>query len=531
MIKYFSVIFICLFPFLCKGQNIQEYLQVTTDCDLYITGEKLHVSIWVEDAEHQPLDMSKVAYVELSDTQKAHVQFMIALENGRGWGEILLPASMHSGTYELSAYTRYMRNYTPDCFYRKHIGVVNLTYKSEEDDLKWAETVQQAPTLQANGLHTDKATYAKRSKVQLQLPKDFHGNASLAVRRLDMVQKGDRKIAVKQAYSGKSSTFYLPELEGHLLSVQAKEKTDSLKQVQMGVMGLTTQVAEGKKSKNSDFLVPMTRVYGHQHIALSGKDAQENLIPITVNSPFAQSLPAELPPLEISYEELPLKYRLLSSQLKEFNVPVKDFTQCFTIENIKPNYIYNLSEYTPMQSIREALVEFVEGIANNKHNGHRALFTTMEETLGYSKQPALVLLDGVPVNDIDKLLKYDARRIHYILIYRGKYTFGNGIYEGIISFTSYNGELPAYQLSENELLYDYDFPQNRPGFIVPDYADTNTAISVHPDFRSLLYWNPQVMGDSCTFYTSDMEGIFEAVLTTFNEQGEPTVFSTHFSVQ
>ena len=524
-------IWISLVPFLCKGQSAQEYLQVVTDRNLYITGERIHVSVRVEDGSHHPLDMSKVAYVELSDTQKAHVQFMIALKDGQGWGEALLPATMHSGNYELSVYTHYMKNFGSDSFYRKNLGVVNLNFKSPEDNLVWEEGLSQISASSDYPIHTDKPVYGKRSPIRVQLPKDGQGHATLSVRRLDMEMLSEDPISKVQSYGGKASSAYLPEVEGHLLSVQPTEGVGSLARVQLGVMGLDTHVADGKKLRGDEFLFLMNGVYGHQHVALAGFDAQNNPAPVTLKSPYAQCLPAELPVLKVRYEETPLKFRLLASQLQGSVVPQRDLQQRFTIEGREPSYIYNLSEYTPMKSIREALMEFVEGIKYDKHKGSYALFTTTEEVSGYSSQPALVLLDGVPVQDIDKLMGYDARRIHYILIYRGKYTFGDNVQEGVISFTTYTGELPSYQLTENERLYEYDFPQNRPPFEAREYGNSTEVSAEQPDFRSLLYWNPQVKGDVVSFYSSDMTGVYEIKLTTFNAHGEEESFLGYFEVR
>lgn len=513
------LIWMSILPFFCNGQDVKEYIRVITDRELYITGEDLHISILVEDEQHQPLDMSKVAYVEICDTKVAHVQFMVALENGRGWGSVIIPPSMHSGTYELSVYTRYMRNYNPACFYRQNLGVVNLSHKSPEDNLVWEERLIDLPYLPSS-IHTDKAVYNQRSLVQVNLPEDYQGQAALSVRRLDMNGSPETESMRVQTYKGKSSGDYLPELEGHLLSVQGNGNLNSLRDAQLGVMGLSAYVADGYQSKGQEFLFPMIGIYGHQFIAMAGRNAQDRPVPVVLNSPYANSLPAELPTLRIRYEDIPLKYRLLASQLRNNLITRNEFTQKFTLEGREPNYIYNLSEYTPMQSIREALVEFIEGIKSDRYKGHPALFTTSEEYIGFCSHPALVLLDGVPVQDIEKLLAYDARRIHYILIYRGKYTFGNSIQEGVISFTTYNGKLPGYQLTEEERLYEYDFPQNRPSFHTIEYSSAQALPLEKPDFRSLLYWNPQVKEKSISFYTSDMIGKYEIVLTTFNSSGK-----------
>lgn len=521
---------IFLLPLCCKSQDVREYIKVMTDRELYITGEKLYVSVRIENEKQQPLDMSRVAYVELCDTKKAHAQFMIALEDGCGWGEITLPPTMHSGTYELSVYTRYMLNFAPSCFFRKHLGVVNLASKSPEDQLIWEETAPEISSGKAS-VHTDKSVYAQRSKVQVHLPEDYQGQAAISVRKMDMANLSAESAVQKQTYEGKPDGRYLPELEDHLLSVRESDVSSPLSQVRLGVMGLTTRVADGYLSKDNSFLIFVNGMYGHQHIALDGYDAAGHEVPVTVNSPYAQSLPSELPVLKIGFQELPLQYRLLSSKLKEYVHSQRDYSQDFTVAGREPSYVYNLSEYTPMQSIREALTEFVEGIKSDKHNGQHALFTTYEESIGYSRQPALVLLDGVPVQDIEKLLDYDARKIHYILIYRGKYTFGNTVQEGVISFTTYTGDLPNFVLPENERLYEYDFPQDHPSFLAVEYPDDKSAASVQPDFRSLLYWNPQVRGNAVSFYTSDMAGVYEIQLTTFNALGEIESYTGYFEVK
>ena len=78
----------------------------------------------------------------------------------------------------------------------------------------------------------------------------------------------------------------------------------------------------------------------------------------------------------------------------------------------------------------------------------------------YSKAlPTLVLIDGMPVFDVERLLNYDARRIHYINIYGDKFTFGNGIYNGILSFITRSGRLTNYPTEPNVQYLVYDFPE------------------------------------------------------------------------
>jgi hypothetical protein len=71
----------------------------------------------------------------------------------------------------------------------------------------------------------------------------------------------------------------------------------------------------------------------------------------------------------------------------------------------------------------------------------------------------MVFIDGMPVVNVERLLDYDARRVHYINIYSGQYTFGNGIYNGILSFVTRSGRLTNYPVEHNAQYLVYEFPQ------------------------------------------------------------------------
>ena len=65
----------------------------------------------------------------------------------------------------------------------------------------------------------------------------------------------------------------------------------------------------------------------------------------------------------------------------------------------------------------------------------------------------------MPVSDIEPLLNYDARRMHYINIYGGQFTFGKGVYNGILSFVTRSGRLTNYPTEPLMQYLLYDFPE------------------------------------------------------------------------
>ena len=135
MRKIISII-VCLVSVLTLQAQTTEHMRIYTDKDNYLAGEDMWIKVCVTDSLYRESQISKVAYVEISDTHQAYAQGKIALKNGVGWGRIKFPQTMHSGTYQLMAYTRYMRNRSADCFPGKYIAVLNANQATEEDDVE-----------------------------------------------------------------------------------------------------------------------------------------------------------------------------------------------------------------------------------------------------------------------------------------------------------------------------------------------------------------------------------------------------------
>jgi hypothetical protein len=130
-----------------------------------------------------------------------------------------------------------------------------------------------------------------------------------------------------------------------------------------------------------------------------------------------------------------------------------------TAYGTKPDLSYNLDEYRQFLTIREVLIEYVICVSNIKIDDTPQLIVHIGQAPSTSLWPSLVLIDGMPVINVERLLRYDARRVHYINIYGGDYTFGNGIYHGILSIVTRSGQLTNYPTEPNTQYLEYDFPE------------------------------------------------------------------------
>ena len=130
-----------------------------------------------------------------------------------------------------------------------------------------------------------------------------------------------------------------------------------------------------------------------------------------------------------------------------------------TIYGITPYLSYNLDEYRQFLTVREVLLEYVQCVSKRKINGRQQLIVQTEQDQHNNITPSLVLIDGMPVMDTERLLNYDARRIHYINIYGDQFTFGNGVYSGLLSFITRSGRLTNYPTDPNAQYLVYSFPE------------------------------------------------------------------------
>ncbi|MDB5013349.1 MAG: hypothetical protein JWQ25_1551 [Daejeonella sp.] len=117
---------------LSQENTLQEKIYAHTDKEFYLAGDILWFKLYnTSSVNHQLLDYSKVAYVEVLDlNNKPILQAKIDLKKGTGNGSFYLPISLSSGNYSLRAYTNWMKNFSSELFFQKSITIVN-TLKEE----------------------------------------------------------------------------------------------------------------------------------------------------------------------------------------------------------------------------------------------------------------------------------------------------------------------------------------------------------------------------------------------------------------
>ena len=200
----------------------------------------------------------------------------------------------------------------------------------------------------------------------------------------------------------------------------------------------------------------------------------------------------------------------------------------------KPYKTYLLDNYTRFTTMEEVLREYVlevnvlkrdkEFHLNTFNAPGYALLNMQPSQRMFDKDP-LVLLDGVPVFDINKIISYDPLKVQKVEVVASKYIWGPIVANGITSFTTYKGDLPGYSLNPHDVIIDYDGLQKQRIFYSPQYLTEKEQQSRLPDFREVLYWSPDVNTNTegkghISFYTGDVPGKYLVNLQGISANGD-----------
>jgi hypothetical protein len=272
-------------------------------------------------------------------------------------------------------------------------------------------------------------------------------------------------------------------------------------------------------------------------------DPSDSNLRIDLVSPFSdkfaevQTLPLSLPQQwegELLYHSINAQvensYRI--NQKHRFSNSQPEDTLAFYG---KPDKEYYLDDYTRFVTMEEVLKEYVADVRLRRQSG-RSYFRVRNALFNiFFEDDPLLLLDGIPVFDADKILALDPLKIKKIDVVARKFYKGPLVNDGILSFKTYEGDLGGYSLDPNAIVIQYNGLQHQREFYSPVYDTREQELSPIPDLRNQLLWSPDIRttGDGkkeISFYTSDLPGQFVLLVQGLTEDGLPGSTILHFQV-
>jgi len=195
-----------------------------------------------------------------------------------------------------------------------------------------------------------------------------------------------------------------------------------------------------------------------------------------------------------------------------------------------------MTTFIELSSLKEIVKEIVPGVSINRENGKSTIRIIDETTnLPFDSTP-LVLVDGVPINDLDKILSINPKAIERIEVLKGRYLISDIIIEGIVHFITKKGNLSAVEFDKSVFRQEFEALQPVYKYSYPDYSVDTLKNSRIPDFRNTLYWNPDIITDEAgkavvEFYTSDETGDYTIIVEGMTSDGRTGKTEKSFNVK
>ena len=537
------------------GQTrLRERVYVSTDREVYVAGDAVWMSAFCVDAATGRLSgFSKIAYVEVHSPSGTVQTAKIALEGGRGGGRLMLPNTLPTGNYKLLAYTALgasEEGFDASTGART-LSVFNTI--SNERVEGGVEVVAGAPAVEAlpqAGALAVEAPAGGRVSVSNRgsEPVVF----SLSVRHDDGIPapRGGRvadfvgALRALPAARGFDPSV-IPEYEGEIIRARVTGTDDEgIRAVQdkfafISSPGDGSNIYTSSIGENGYVTFFTSNIYGEQEMFLEIEDVdRENICHLEVISPFLNLGPGDIPPLALCSDYAKaLELRGLAMQLeRNFNadtlysaIPVREYTT-FDPQSCKS---YILDDYTRFPVMEELFIEFIPEIRTRQNGGRREIQVLANDSRGdyrFTRGGALVLLDGVPVLDHDKILSYDPLLVERIDIYPDSYFVGIRGFYGIVNFVTYKGTLPSMVFEDNVRIVDFQ------GTSYPLAYTCEGVGADYPDYRQTILWHPLLTlgpGESVTldYKAPAYGGAFEAVAEGLTASGAPASASARFTLR
>ena len=340
---------------------------------------------------------------------------------------------------------------------------------------------------------------------------------------------------------------FAPETNGHLITGKIMNYRTGAKEAYMAgyasLPGKRTQFRTSESDSNGVIRFEMPDFSGNSSVVVQTNTVRDSLYSIDVANPFSNkySTASAGTPYSAPIPPGSMKDIYLNAQIE--NVFRGDSLNRWKLQAVDTSYFYGkaderymLDDYTRFTTMEEVMREFVMSVNVFKKGGKLNLVVLNTPARKFFTAPPLVLIDGVPFFDINKVMHVDPLKIKKIELITKEYFFESQDFSGIVNCVTYKGDLDGIDLDAHAAVLNYEGLQLERVFYSPAYETTQSVNSRLPDFRNVLYWMPDAGTDESGkkqlhFYTSDLPGKYAIVVQGLSSQGLPAASTAYFTVR
>ena len=583
---------ILAFGYFAKAQNYSEpavvsaqeaYMQL--DRSFYLSGDKLWFSLFSYDSNTGKLIKGRrfMSLTLLDRTGEPVLKERVKIEDGTTSGQLILPLDLQTDEYVF--HLGYMGESADQFVFRKKLEVYNRAEtlaKASGSDLSFDEPSINAVAKSENiTIDLSKSSFGSKEQVEVGLNTSANSaNLSVVVKPIGVT--GANILSKTEAYeelnlrSNKPLNLVAPQDHSWLLfdlapkTMLAEEarpyvfipesrKVKGFFRIKDGIYSIDlTDISGGDKSFyfnqfSSKPYIPPTAEWDYEK-----EKYKDNLVPY-----FEGEMQFEWKEADLDYAEAisdisfakpnitseVLQYAMQKSVLESLvasggydAIPVPAADNAVSTMTQPTLFYKKASDYEAMNNMAEYLYEIVTGIKawdRDNRKDIRVMFVG-----GMYHDSPLFLVDGIPTRDVDKILNIPIENVQGAGVIKdhkakAQYKYNNEVLpygafagSGIVVINLKPGAANPFRVEYDKLLKKrvYIKPDVYPN---PDYSQA-TIDATTPDFRSTLYWNPQLVysndNNQLSFYTSDVPGKYEIIVQGITAEGQKVFAKQYFTV-
>lgn len=271
---------------------------------------------------------------------------------------------------------------------------------------------------------------------------------------------------------------------------------------------------------DGSFQFPLNYYHDNLNVMLSPILEEKDEIELKINEGFSSVFP-NLKPMQLTIDSTSIDFleQMLIGSQTSGTTKIKSMEQEFNIHNLPysfddPQVTVVPDNFVETPTLEMFFKELVLGAHVRKINGNYKLFVlNIDEAVTYDNP--LVLVDDVPIIDIQELMKIPPKdiekiEVHYLPFAMEKYTIF-----GIISLKTKKGDFGGLILPKSTTFLEYQALSPDYQFGAKTYTSPEEKASRLADFRTTLYWNPSVpieINSQISFYTSDQTASYDVLV-------------------
>lgn len=299
-------------------------------------------------------------------------------------------------------------------------------------------------------------------------------------------------------------------------------------EVVLSVISDQPQVHFNRSKQNGFFIFPLSSNQHVMNLFVGAKSTNRLPLQVKINNDFVPEFPAlfSSTPIFDDYTKNLLDELIRNYQL-ESHFTIVDSNNREKLQSDpflfgEEMILIDLDDYIELSSMEEIFKEIVPFAALKKENDNY-YFRIMDPEQKLFYEDPLILLDNIPVNDINQIADFHPKSIDQIGVINEMYLLGDYTLWGVIYITTKTGNFAGYKFPQESVFMEYQSVSKQPDFYHKQYLNNNQYKSRIPDFRNILYWNPSASIINAerplSFYTSDDCSEYDIIIQGIDDHG------------